>query len=373
MVKTTLSAVGVEASGLERTLSKGQKAFNTLIRQIEKRRASLAEWEMFDTEFQRRINHELLPARKAYDDVRRQFVQALDRSHDGKALTKAERRTIVDLINHIGGDILAGGNDPDVEEIFRRYNAPEAAQDAAVLDGLRHDLEATFGVELGDDVDLTSPEDVFERIQAQMDEREAREREHAKAREAFQEQRKASKKKRKASPDAKAAEERARAEEADVHQSLRDVYRKLVSVLHPDRESDPVERERKAALMQRVNGAYASKSLLELLEIQLELEHIDQAALDSISEDRLKRWNATLKEQLRGLDREIADVEGEFRVRAGMHPTQKPTPKGIKRSLSGDISNLRASTRQFEIDLLLFEDPRRLKLWLQQVRWEMEG
>jgi hypothetical protein len=56
---------------------------------------------------------------------------------------------------------------------------------------------------------------------------------------------------------------------------------------HPDREPDPHERERKTALMQRANHAYGKNDLLKLLELQLELEHIDQPAyttLDDCSE-----------------------------------------------------------------------------------------
>ena len=49
-------------------------------------------------------------------------------------------------------------------------------------------------------------------------------------------------------------------------QSIREVYRKLAGALHPDRESDPQERERKTALMQRVNQAYAKNNLLQLLD-----------------------------------------------------------------------------------------------------------
>ena len=81
---------------------------------------------------------------------------------------------------------------------------------------------------------------------------------------------------------------------------MREVYRKLASALNPDRESDPIERERKTALMQRVNQDYARNNLLELMELQLELEHIDQDALKNISQDRLKHYNAIMKEQIAG-------------------------------------------------------------------------
>jgi hypothetical protein len=39
-------------------------------------------------------------------------------------------------------------------------------------------------------------------------------------------------------------------------QAVREVFRKLVSELHPDRETDPAEHARDTELMQRVNQAY---------------------------------------------------------------------------------------------------------------------
>ena len=61
----------------------------------------------------------------------------------------------------------------------------------------------------------------------------------------------------------------------DASRSLRAVYRQLASALHPDREQDERERQRKTRLMQRVNVAYGKQDLLQLLTLQLEIEQID--------------------------------------------------------------------------------------------------
>ena len=150
--------------------------------------------------------------------------------------------------------------------------------------------------------------------------------------------------------------------------SIREVYRKLASALHPDREIDPSERDRKAGLMQRVNIAYASRSLLDLLEIQLELEHIDQAALDNISEDRLKRWNTILKDQLSELEMELAEVELGFAIRSGMSTSVNVSPKHVKRALTTNISELREYIKAFEQDVRVFDGGRDLKPWLKSMK-----
>ncbi len=48
-------------------------------------------------------------------------------------------------------------------------------------------------------------------------------------------------------------ERKAERTQQDAQAILRDVYRKLASALHPDREQDARERERKSALMSEVN------------------------------------------------------------------------------------------------------------------------
>lgn len=333
-MKKTLSALGMENHGVARTPSKGQKAFNALIDKIEKRRASLAEWELFGEEFQRKYNNEFAPLLSRFNAVRIELVHRLDRAFDTKGLTKGERRTIEELITHIAGNLLASVDDPAIAEIHRRYSA--------------------------DDIELASPEDVMPHLQDPPDRQDEREREHRQARDDYHAH-------RKKSPKREAAEERARAEEAEVHLSIREVYRKLASALHPDREIDPVERERKAGLMQRVNIAYASRSLLDLLEIQLELEHIDQAALDNISEDRLKRWNTILKEQLSELETELAEVELSFLVKSGLSPTATASPKNAKRALTANINDVREYIKAFERDIRLLDDGSGLKPWLKRM------
>jgi hypothetical protein len=343
MAKKTLSAIGVASDGLARTPSKGQKAFNRLIAEIEKRRAALAEWETFGLDFQRKYNDEFVPLLSRFDSVRSELVHRLDQAYDTKGLTKTERGTIEDLIVHLARELLASVDDPAIAEIHRRYSGPDPEVEAIAPEVRR----------------------VPERHE-QRDPQDEREDGHREAKDEYHAN-------RKKSPKRQAAEERARAEQAEVHLSIREVYRKLASVLHPDRESDPVERERKAGLMQRVNIAYASRSLLDLLEIQLELEHIDQAALDNISDDRLKRWNTVLKEQLSELDMELEEVQFGFMMKSRMNLMQVVSPKNVKRALTMNISNVREWIKAFEADVRVFDHDERLKPWLKRMKSELAG
>ena len=150
-------------------------------------------------------------------------------------------------------------------------------------------------------------------------------------------------------------------------QSLREVYRKLASSLHPDREPDPAEKQRKTELMQRANIAYEKSNLLELLELQLQLEHIDQAHLAAIGRERLKHYIKILKGQLSELDMEIQRVEDEFAAQFGLSPFERHDPKGLMPMLHADIATCEVRILQLQEHLVAVGDLKWLKAWLKTI------
>ena len=234
--KTISIAAGHDPS----QLSKGQKIFNTRIKQIEKLRARRAAWEAAIPPYQQKYASELLPLIEALMDLQVKLVHWLDRARDEKGLTKTERRKSV--INKLAVELLAERDDAALKAVYNKYSRSDYdSEEAASLEDAKSMLETMLGVELGDDLDMSSPEDVLRRAQAQF--------------EADQQAREARQAKRKKSPKQLAREARQQAEEAQISQSIREVYRQLASALHPDREPDPQERDRKTALMQRANQA----------------------------------------------------------------------------------------------------------------------
>ncbi|QIN62721.1 hypothetical protein SBC1_27370 [Caballeronia sp. SBC1] len=362
MTRTNLRSISIASDHNQSNLSKGQKAFNTLIKQIEKRRARLSAWEAALPAFHRKYVSDFAPLEQTSTDLRTKLVHRLDQAYAQKGLTKSERRTIADLISDLAGELVAQSADPELKTIYNRYSESDFDSEAAAeLDDMKSVLEAMLGVELGDDVDMSSPEDVLQRAHAQMEQLQAQDALENQAREA----RRA---KRKKTPRQLAAEAREQVEQAELSLSIREVYRKLASALHPDRETDPQERERKTTLMQRANQAYSKNSLLQLLELQLELEHIDQSVINNIGEDRLKHYNKILKEQVGELDHEILHVENGFKHSYGIPPFIEVSPGTIMRNLAADIFSLQESLHALEHDLLVFDDVKQLKGWLKSVK-----
>ena len=360
MIKTHVKTVSIAAHPSQ--LSKGQKAFNALIKQIENKRTQLAAWEAVIPSYQQKYLSDLVPLIDTSVDLQVEMVHCLDRACDQKGLTKTERRMIADVIAELVGGIAGDRDDAELKAVYNRHSRSDYDKEtAANIMGMKSMLEDMLGMELGDDLDMSSPEDIMSRAQAKMQEaqlqfdadRQAREERRAK---------------RKKTAKQLAREAQQQAEEQHISQSIREVYRKLASALHPDRETDPQERKRKTALMQRANDAYAKKNLLQLLELQLELEHIDQAAINSMSEDRLKHYNKVLKEQLVELEQEIMHVEGRFRAQFDIPPFIDVAPGNIMRNLDKDIGGVKRAIRDLKRDLLAFEDVKNVKAWLKEMR-----
>lgn len=362
MTGTHIKTVSIATAHDQARLSKGQKAFNTLVKQIENRRAQVAAWEAAVPPYQQKYTGDLLPLVEASLDLQVEMVHCLDRASAQKGLSKTERSMIASLITELVGALVADRDDAELKAIYNKHSPSDFdSEEAAAVQGMKSLLEDMLDCDLGDDLDLNSPEDLLKRAQAQMHEQQAQyDAERLAREERLSKQKKSAKQ--------LAREEKQRTEEQQLSQSLREVYRKLASALHPDREADPQERERKTVLMQRANQAYAQHNLLQLLELQLELEHIDQAAINNLSEERLQHYNRILKEQLAELEQELLHIEARFRAQFDISPFVRVSPDTLMRSLASDIGGIRRSIRDLKRYLLAFDDLKRLKAWLREMR-----
>ncbi|KVN00544.1 J domain-containing protein [Burkholderia stagnalis] len=362
MPRTNSRSVSIASDSGKTVLSKGQKAFNALIKQIEKRRKRLSAWEHVMPAFQKRYVDELLPLERAWTELRTTMTFRLDEASERKGLTKAEQRTISTLIANLAGDLLDANADAQLKAIYNRHGGTDYdVEMAAEFATMKAELEAMLGIELDDDLDMSAHDEVLQHVRAKLEQERARDEANKRAREARRAERQKSAKQL-------AKESQQQAEQVELSQSIRDVYRKLASALHPDREPDPLERERKTSLMQRVNQAYDRNDLLKLLELQLELEHIDQHAINQISEDRLKHYNKILKEQVAELDQEIRHVESHLRFAYGLSPYVEVSPDTVLLNLAREIIRREQDIRGLKEEMPLFDDLGSLKRWLKELK-----
>jgi hypothetical protein len=300
----------IQPDPADAALAEQQARFNALVLDVTRWRAALAEW-----------NARLDAYRQAVDPVHaelyaawRAWAQALDAASLDPGFTRTERAQLEELSR------AAGGTLQDVEDDTR----PPA--------------------------DEPSPGHVEEDWERQA----ARAAAHRAQRAAGRQAARASKRRKQAVQE--------------VSQSLRDVYRRLASALHPDREPDAQQRDRKTALMQRANRAYAEGNLLELLELQLQAEQVDAAHLAAANPRRLQHYTTVLQEQLADLQSETRRLEAQFRSAAGLAPGVGLQARKADRIISSQAHGLRGELQLLRRQVAALQDVEATREWLRAQR-----
>ena len=294
--------------------------------------------------------------------LRRELVLALDRASSDVSLGKADRKTLTEIISEAAGSVLEEARDDDaLKAVYKRhtrgdFDAEIAVDDAIQARALKGMMEEA-GFEFGDtDVSTVEKLKAFAAEQMErLDEQEAAEAER--------------RSRRKKSARQVQAEARRADEERNASKAVQDVYRMLAKELHPDREQDPAERDRKAELMRDVNIAYEAKDLLRLLELQLKLEgDADANSVASLAEDRVRHFNKILDEQCRQLAQELEQVELPYRMQLGQQAPRKLEPRHVIAQIRMDADEVRVDIPLLRGDLEALRDVAGIKAWLKQQR-----
>lgn len=342
------------------TLTLAQKKFNALIKKIDTQKKLLTAWQ----ESLSRCRHDALvklePLRKELAEHQAAMALLLDQQFTSHKFTPNQQEKLKHMICEICDELIRLHQRDDLKPLHDKYSMEEfdvleQEGEEMATDFLKAMMEEAFGIELDDDFDPLDPQGV-ERL-AEKIERQQEQTEAAMARP-----------KRKKTAKQLAKEAREQEEAANVSKSIQAVYRQLVASLHPDREPDPAERERKTELMQKVTVAYGNKDLLQLLELQLAVEQIDQGKLNNIAEDRLKHYNKVLQRQLDELREEVMSIEMQIASQLQILPFEVLTPKRVAQMLKEDIRTMRDGIVRIQHDMQRFRDVRQLKQWLKGYR-----
>ncbi|MHB8416120.1 MAG: J domain-containing protein [Acidiferrobacteraceae bacterium] len=351
----------VEPMGASAPLTKAQKQFNTLVRKINILKTQLVEWRDTVPRRAQQLSAEYGPLHDTYNTLRGEFVQTLDHLCADHRITRNERAKLGHLITSIAAELVSNGHD-DIKTLHDKYSdVGYDKQREAFGNVMKTMMEDVFGFEIGDDVDMNDPERLHEFMAQKTREEHANIQErqrHAEARRA----------RRKKSAKQIEKEQQQKTESMNVRKSLQEVYRKLAAALHPDRVQDDAERDRKTVLMQRVNVAYGQKDLLQLLELQLETEHVDTMHAGALAEKRLQYYNRILKEQCAELQRALGEAQLPFRMELDIPPLAPLSAGLVMARMERDLADLRDSVRALQHDMLTFRDVKRLKAWLRDYK-----
>lgn len=335
--------------------TKAQQKFRKLLEKVDRLRQRLGLWK----EQRGEIDRELALYRAIhvrYAAQGRTLVMALDGAHG--ELNKKEKKQVSELIVQLAGMLLDQGGAEDLKPIYNRharadYDADTAEVEAEKAERLRQALEQQFGIELADQ-DAATVEQIHAAVRAQFDAQEAEDA----ARRA---------KRKKTAKQVQAAERREQ-EQKSADKAVQEVYRTLARALHPDREQDAAEQERKTRLMSEVNVAYEAKDLLKLLALQLELEQVDEAHIRTMAEEKLRHFTRILDEQARQLAAELDGIEGPFRMELAVGPSAVLTPERVVLRIRADARSIEQQIARGANDLVMFQDLRLLKSFLRTMR-----
>lgn len=313
-------------------LAQQQARFNGLVQDVARWRASLAEWKDRIGRWQQAVE----PVRRELHAAWRQWVLALDLASLQPGLSRGERRQLGELILEAVAPFLDAGDDPEMAAVAHRHAGDGPPSPANQEDAAAGDTERP-----GD------PAQDWERQAAAA---------HARRAAAAAQRRAAS------------ASRRREKQAQEASRSVRDVYRRLASVLHPDREPQARQRERKTALMQQANQAYASGDLLALLELRLQAEQMDAAHLRAADRRSLQHYAAVLEEQLADLQSETRRLEAAFRSATGLPAGSGLPARKADRLISAQAQRLRSELLLLQRQNRLTLDADTVKAWLREQR-----
>ena len=324
-------------------LDSARSVFDKLQQRIAQHKVLLADWQAAMDAYEQRYLRDVLPLLNEYRALHVALLERLDHAATGgMRLGRTDARILRQLIVDMASGLLLSETDPAQRARLvawhRKYDDDAVADDAT---------ESAAPAADEDD-----PEALLRRLEAEQAEAAAeRERQRGEHR------REAKKRRQQRQPEA-----------VEASQSLRAVYRQLVSTLHPDRESDPAERQRKTALMQRVNEAYAAERLAELLELQQEAAAFDARHAGQQPEERLAAYIRLLTQQLAKLQQDLRALEADFKQCHHLNPRGKLKPATLAEHLRVEQATLNNSIRELQREQRWLNDPDHFKQWLRAQR-----
>ena len=338
-------------------LSAAQQRFNRLLAKIDKLEGQVTDIKTLADAFRPLYQSTLEPLREAHRALLRRMALALDERLQRKGLTPAQKRNALDILCGLcetlaasGDEAMAALHDQRSERTLRQKEEDQAAL-------MRSMMEQALGAPL----DLQAQDDSLDPLEAVMRASHERLHEAMQAEAAQREAAQADRKKKKPTP----AQRKAAQQQEDADTVLRQVYRQLASALHPDREREPAEQQRKTALMSEANAAYARQDLVALLHLQVRIAQAGMQDMLQQPEERIAAMSLLLRQQADELERELFARQHHLRDEFDLAFYQVPTAAMLRRQLAQEAQDLKDELEFMESDIGLVQDEAGFKRWLK--------
>lgn len=340
-------------------LSPAQQRFNKLLARVDNLGRQMQDIEQLAGSVRGPHLAQLSELERRIAQTQAQMLLYLHERLQRKGLSAAQQKSVRGLVQSLLLVVQQEMDEAQWTALHAQYFPPEAqAQQAQELQDAKQQvlnaMEQFLGrpLDLDGVDDLDSPQDLLEavmrQVQADREAEQARQAERKAKRPPTEKQRKAEQH----ALDAKAA--------------MRAIYRQLASALHPDRETDPAERQRKSALMAQANAANERGDLVTLLRLQLQAEQVDEAHIARMADEKLAALSLLLKEQVAVLEYEVAEAQMRLSDELGVMVTATTKAPVLAAHLQQLQHEMAHTAQTMQQDLERVRDDAELKRWLRE-------
>lgn len=342
--------------------SAARKRFDQLLAQIAKQREQLATFQRDSDAIVARWGKRVQAEKLAVQHGLWEFVLALDVlvQKPNRAVSTAQRKILSELLQELMGALEHCPDPALLDALHQRYHGQTVAeQQQDELSALKDSFTEQFGPESLEEFQGKSIDEFFAFTRAKLKTLSEENAYQASGASDFDNDLfgpsgfvppKQKKTKR---------QQQQEAIQVDLEQSVRELFRKLISELHPDRESDPELRERKSEWMKRANLAYKENDILGLWLVRAEFANQTSLSLNELSESRLKGFCSSLSQQLERLKSDQHKAATELSQRLELMPQAIPNNLlQLERLLQQRSSECVRQAKELRHDLELLKDPK---------------
>ena len=312
-------------------LSPHQRQFNNLTKKIEALTKKIEKDKVLLDNCLQEYSKKLPSLQEEYAMAQFEMAKTLAASAEQIKYSNKQFHDLSDTILELCNDAFCSIIATDEMKAFYNqwsntsYEEEEEEQNTQIKQALSEELKNNLGVDIDfSDIDDT-PEGLAklqQRIMEAMNNKQTDNNESVNS---------PKKKKTKKQQEKEAIEKE---EEDSKLKSIRSIYVALAKVLHPDTVTEEAEKLIREELMKKVTIAYNNKDIATLLRLELEWVANETNNLENLSEDKLKVYIATLKQQVKELEIESIQIQ--------QHPRFHVISEFIRYNLPGALGKIKS-------------------------------
>jgi hypothetical protein len=343
------ASIIISTNKAKQILTPGQKKFNKLIKRLQQQQKLLQQWQRALDNTRVRYTDDIEPCSTLLNESRVELLLYLDKAYEQKELSLLQLKKLQAFIVQFSLELIHVKDNEQIKAIHDKHSEMGIEEKNKIAaKHFKSEIEAMYDIDLGDDFDPES-EDFMEKLRQEYNEQKKTEQPRQKTKKQLEK------------------ETKEEAAEKAISQSVRDVFRQLAKSLHPDREMDTQERERKSELMQKVNVAYKDQDLLTLLTLQLEIEQINQDNVDNIAEAPLAHYNKVLTKQCAEIKNEILMLKDQLCTQFDLPSSCLQKPNDVNPLVDEKVEHLEQARQELEDEMVNLQVLRRFKKFINGI------